>query len=81
MCKVLNVIAMIFVFIGGLNWGLGVFNFNLVTALFGVGLFTKIIYALVGLSALYLIIWSLIGHCACGCKCNCEETPKAKKRK
>jgi hypothetical protein len=82
MCKVLNVIAMILVFIGGLNWGLiGFFNWDLVAAIFGaMSLVTNIIYALVGLSALYLIIWSLAkGHCSCGCKC--ESKPKAKKRK
>jgi uncharacterized membrane protein YuzA (DUF378 family) len=40
--------------IGGLNWGLGIFNVNLVTLLFGSGVLTTIVYALVGVSALYL---------------------------
>jgi len=81
MCKVLNVIAMILVAIGGLNWGLiGFFNWDLVAAIFGaMSLVAVIVYALVGLSALYLIIWSLAkGHCTCGCSCGCEEAPKAK---
>jgi uncharacterized membrane protein YuzA (DUF378 family) len=41
--------------IGGLNWGmLGVFNVNLVSAIFGdVSAMTTIVYVLVGLSALY----------------------------
>lgn len=43
--------------IGGINWGLiGFFGFDLVAAIFGefTGL-TRVIYALVGLSALYMI--------------------------
>jgi len=52
----LGLIALILVIIGGLNWGLvGFFNFNLVTALFGASsMLTKIVYDLVGLSALYV---------------------------
>ena len=46
-------ITFILLFIGGLNWGLiGLFDFNLVTEIFGVGTITDIIYILVGLSAL-----------------------------
>jgi uncharacterized membrane protein YuzA (DUF378 family) len=52
-------IAVILVIIGGLNWGLiGFFNYNLVAAIFGAmsGL-TRVIYILVGLSALYMVFW------------------------
>ena len=54
-----NLISYIILLIGGLNWGLiGIFNFNLVTAIFGdypsVG--SIIIYCLVALSAIWLII-------------------------
>lgn len=39
--------------IGGLNWGLvGVFDFNLVSWLFGTGVITTIVYVLVGISGL-----------------------------
>ncbi len=40
--------------IGGINWGLvGIFDFNLVEYLFGAGsLLTRIVYILVGISAL-----------------------------
>jgi hypothetical protein len=78
MCKVLNVIAMILVFIGALNWGLiGFFNWDLVAAIFGaMSLVARIIYALVGLAAVYGIIYSLCGHC---CACGCECKPKKKK--
>ncbi len=46
--------------IGGLNWGLiGVFDFNLVSALFGVmTAITRIVYIVVGLSSLYTIYLS-----------------------
>lgn len=55
-----DIIALILVIIGGLNWGLvGLFNFNLVAAIFGSNSgITKIIYILVGLAAIYLIIIS-----------------------
>lgn len=47
-------IALALTVIGALNWGLvGLFNFNLVEALFGVeALFTKIIYTFVGLAGI-----------------------------
>ena len=47
-------IALIFTLIGSLNWGLvGIFNFNLVTAIFGVDtLLTRVVYIVVGVCAL-----------------------------
>ncbi len=46
----------VLILIGALNWGLiGFFEFNLVGAIFGETL-SRIIYALVGLAALYEII-------------------------
>jgi uncharacterized membrane protein YuzA (DUF378 family) len=50
-------VALALVIIGGINWGLvGFFNFNLVDSIFGEGsALARIIYALVGLSALYLV--------------------------
>lgn len=50
-------VAFILVAIGGLNWGLvGFFNFNLVSYLFGeMSMLTRIVYSLVGLSAVYAI--------------------------
>ena len=42
-------IALVFTIIGAINWGLiGLFNFNLVEAVFGDALFSPIIYMLVG---------------------------------
>ena len=55
---ILNIIAFSIMFIGSLNWGLiGIFNFNLVEAIFGAGLNagTIIVYVLVLISALWLL--------------------------
>lgn len=50
-------IATVLVIVGGINWGLvGAFEFNLVDAIFGEGSAgSRIIYVLVGLSALVAI--------------------------
>jgi uncharacterized membrane protein YuzA (DUF378 family) len=57
----LGLIALVLVIIGGLNWGLvGFFSFDLVSAIFGqMSLVTRIVYDLVGLSALYLAFATL----------------------
>ncbi len=53
--KALDVITWILLIVGGINWGLiGLFDFNLVTAIFGeASIASRIVYVLVGLSALY----------------------------
>jgi hypothetical protein len=52
----LDWIALILLIIGGLNWGLALFNINVVTAILGsIPVLVKIVYALVGLAALYTI--------------------------
>ena len=58
--KVLHYIAIILVVVGALNWGLvGLFNFNLVMALFGsMPSLEKLVYILVGLSG----VWILVTH-------------------
>ena len=55
----LDWIALVLVIIGGLNWGLvGALEFNLVDTIFGVGsMIGRIVYVLVGLSALYTIYY------------------------
>ncbi len=54
----LNIIALILTIIGGINWGLvGLADINLVSALFGSQTFmTRLVYMLVGLSALYCLM-------------------------
>ncbi len=53
----LNWIALILVVIGGLNWGLvGLFKFDLVATIFGdMSGLSRVVYSLVGLSAVVLI--------------------------
>lgn len=52
-------ISLVLLVIGGLNWGLvGVFDWNLVDAIFGMGsVLAKIIYILVGIAALWGIYY------------------------
>lgn len=53
--KVIGVVALVLVLVGGLNWGLvGFFDYNLVDSLFGEGsVAARVVYALVGLAALW----------------------------
>lgn len=52
--KALNITAQILLVIGAINWGLVAwFDFNLVTAIFGVGLAADIVYTLVALAGFY----------------------------
>ena len=57
----LEKIALWLAIIGGLNWGLvGLFDFNLVSGIFGdMSLLSRIVYILVGLSACLLIYTQL----------------------
>ena len=52
--KGLKIVAFILLVIGGLNWGLvGAFEFDLVATIFGnMTMVSRIVYVLVGLSAL-----------------------------
>ncbi|MBR1754182.1 DUF378 domain-containing protein [bacterium] len=65
MLKILKYTAFVLVLIGALNWGLvGFFNFDLVAFLFGeMTLITRIVYALVGISAITTAI--LAYTCPC----------------
>jgi len=51
--KTLNVIALVLIIVGGLNWGLvGLFNFDLVASIFGdMSTLSRVVYSLVGISA------------------------------
>ncbi len=55
--NVLDLVSMILVIVGGLNWALvGVINFDLVATLFGdMSAISRIVYTLVGLSAVYFL--------------------------
>lgn len=56
--KILKVVAMVLVVVGGINWGLiGFFKFDLVATVFGdMSAVSRVIYALVGLSAIFMLI-------------------------
>ena len=58
--NVLDWVAMVLLIVGGLNWGLvGLFNYDLVAGLFGTqSALSRVVYVLVGLSALYSIYTS-----------------------
>jgi len=55
--KIIDKIALVLVIVGAIVWGIiGIFNFNIVDALFGAGsILSKIIYILVGISGLWAI--------------------------
>ena len=54
----MNVLALILMIVGALNWGLvGLFRFDLVAALFGsMSTFSRIVYSLVGVAAIWGIV-------------------------
>ena len=56
--KSLNLVTLLLVIVGGLNWGLvGLFGFDLVAAIFGDGsALARLVYVLVGVSALWQIV-------------------------
>lgn len=60
--KFVGTLSLVLVIIGGVNWGLvGFFDYNLVDSIFGAGsVLARIIYALVGLAALWVIAdWAM----------------------
>jgi uncharacterized membrane protein YuzA (DUF378 family) len=56
--RIINSVTLALLIVGGLNWGLvGLFGFDLVAALFGdMSALSRIVYTLVGASALWQII-------------------------
>lgn len=55
--RIVNLIAVLLLIIGGINWGLvGLMGLDLVALVFGAGtLLANIVYILVGVSALYCL--------------------------
>jgi len=63
--KALNVIALVLVVVGAINWGLvGLFNLDLVAAIFGdMTPLSRIVYVLVGIAGIYsLTMFPAISH-------------------
>jgi uncharacterized membrane protein YuzA (DUF378 family) len=56
--RAINTITLLLLIIGGLNWGLvGLFGFDLVATIFGeMSMLSRIVYALVGISAIVQIV-------------------------
>ena len=56
--RAINSMTLLLLIVGGLNWGLvGLFDFDLVAALLGeMSTLSRIVYVLVGASALYQLI-------------------------
>ena len=57
--KSLNLLTLVLLIVGGVNWGLvGAFQFDLVAALFGGkdAMLARVVYVLVGLSALWQVV-------------------------
>ena len=56
--RALNIITQVLLIVGGINWLLvGAFDFDLVAALFGeMSVLARVVYVLVGLSAIYQIV-------------------------
>ena len=56
--KALNLVTLVLLIVGGINWGLvGIAQFDLVAAIFGGqdAMLVRVVYALVGLSAIWQI--------------------------
>ena len=53
--KIVDIVAWVLLIVGGLNWGLvGALDIDLVSTIFGAGsVLTRIVFILVGLSAIY----------------------------
>lgn len=56
--KVVKIICLVLVIIGGINWGLvGLFDFNLVDKIFGIGsVMARTVYSLVGIASVLLAV-------------------------
>ena len=52
-----NIIALSILILGSLNWfTVGVFSWNFLSWAFGVGVFVRILYALVGIAGIWMLI-------------------------
>lgn len=67
----IKILSYVLVLVGAINWGLiGAFDFNLVSYLFGdMTKISRIIYILVGLSAILCVVFSLTNNDNDDCGC------------
>ena len=67
--KMVHMVAFLLVIVGAVNWGLvGLLNLNLVELLFGASVITKVVYVLVGVSAVYIMATHKADCKVCGTK-------------
>lgn len=75
-------LAVLFVVVGALNWGLvGFFQYDLVAAFLGINsIFSRLVYCLVGLSGIYGIRLLFVkeNYCCCGKVSCCQSKEKDK---
>lgn len=65
--KALQILTLVLLIVGGLNWGLwGLFEFDLVATIFGgnTAILSKVIYTVVGISAVAQLFFLLAGKTA-----------------
>lgn len=52
-----NIVALSILILGSLNWlCVGVFSWNFLSWIFGVGVFVRILYAIVGIAGIWMLI-------------------------
>ncbi|MBE5755294.1 MAG: DUF378 domain-containing protein [Clostridia bacterium] len=57
----MNIIALSVLILGALNWfTVGVFSWNLLSWMFGVGVFVRILYAIVGIAGIWMLIQLIV---------------------
>ena len=55
--KIVDMLAIVLLLVGGLNWLFAVWNFNLVTWAFGsIAWLVQTVYVLIGLSAVWFVV-------------------------
>ena len=84
--KYLKTIAYIIVLLGAFNWGIyGLFDFDIIKFLLGaIPMLARIVYVLVGLSALYIVLnrYALCTCLTCNmCKIDTDCTCNSKDKK
>ena len=56
-----NIIALAVLILGAMNWFfVGVFSWNLLSWMFGVGVFVRILYAIVGIAGIWMLIQLIV---------------------
>lgn len=57
----INIIALSVLILGALNWfTVGVFSWNLLSWMFGVGVFVRILYVIVGIAGIWMLIQLIV---------------------